>query len=138
MSDVLPLTSRIEEVAFAELDTVVTQDVVRRRDVKEHVGNRPPLQKLQSLELERPLTRGHLDVARLRAFERALRYTLQIIDRARKPGSQLLDGGLVVVEARGLLSGESRHGVLGDVAGDLHLTRERQHVGPRGARRAKR
>lgn len=34
-----------EEVALADLHAVVPQDVVCRRDVKEHVWNGPPLQK---------------------------------------------------------------------------------------------
>src|SRR5437763_9899017 len=93
------LASGAEEVALAELHAVVAQDGVGGRDVEEHVGNRPALQKSQSLELEGALANGHLDVARLRSFERTRRHALQVVDGARDAGAQLLDGGLVVLEA---------------------------------------
>ena len=74
------------------------------------------LEEHESLELERALTGGHLDVARLGTLERDRRQALQVIDGLGEAGAQLLDGGLVVLEARRLVGSEARHGVLGDVA----------------------
>src|SRR6185437_4532839 len=55
--------NRSKEIALAQLHAVVPQDVVSGRDVKEHVWNRPALQKCQPFELGRALARRHADVA---------------------------------------------------------------------------
>ena len=64
------LVARAEEVALAELDAVVTQDRVGRRDVEEHVRERGVLHVGQPLELERALALRHFDVAGFRALWR--------------------------------------------------------------------
>src|ERR1700752_1227640 len=96
--------------------------------MEENGGDRPVLQEWQSLELERALAGGQLDVASLRSLERAHRYAAEEIDGARQARAQLLDGSLGVLEARRLLAVTPRHGTLGDVTCDLHLAGERQHV----------
>src|SRR6184192_3564737 len=103
------------------------------RDIRVPTGQRAyefkGLEFLQPLELVGALPRGHPYVACLRARERVRRHALQVVDHARDTEAQLLEGGLVVLEARRLLSGEPRDGILGEVAGNLHLPRQRQHVG---------
>src|SRR5580700_4424880 len=107
----------------------MAQDVVGGRHVEEHVGYRKALQEFDSaLELERALTAGHLDRALVGSLERTRRHALQHVDGARDARAQLLERALVVLEAHRLLCGQPRDRVLGDVAGDLHLPRERQHV----------
>ena len=50
-------------------------------------------------------------------------------ERLADPALQLLESLLVVGEARRLLPGQARAGVLGEVGGQLHLLGEREHVG---------
>src|SRR5204862_6419479 len=81
------MASGAEEVALAELHAVVTQDRVGSRDVEEHVGNRPALQKSQSLELEGALPGGRLDVGRRRPFGRTRRHGLLVVEYRRQAGA---------------------------------------------------
>ena len=71
---------------------------------------------------------GHGDVARLRAVEGRGRHRHDVGDGALDAVDQLLEARLGIVELRRLAAHHPPDAVLGDVGGDLHLPRQREHV----------
>src|SRR6266404_7842451 len=117
-----------EKISFSDVHPVMSQDVICGGDMEEHVGNRPALQEREAFEFHCALAGGHLDVPLLRAFERARRDALQVLDSPGNTRAQLLDRLLIVLEARRVDSGKARSRILCKIAHDLHLPRQRQHV----------
>src|SRR5690242_9818917 len=102
----------------------MSKNGVGSRDMEKHVGDRPALNEIESLEIEELVRPGrHADVAVLGAFKRAARNSLQIVDCAANSRTQLFDGFLIVLEARRLDRCQARYAILRQVAGDLHLAR---------------
>jgi adenine/guanine phosphoribosyltransferase-like PRPP-binding protein len=121
--------SAAEEVTFAERHAIVAQDGVGRGHVELEVGVHPAQKIVGALEAH--FLSGHLD------RDRALLSAVDLIgpDGCQKfqhladAGLQVLEGGLGVGVRRHLALGQSAGAALGHVAGDLHLTRQREHVG---------
>src|SRR5579864_7920215 len=104
MTGVSATSHRAEEIPFADIHAVMSQDVIGSGHVEENVRNRPALQKRQPLELQRALTSGYLDIPILTALERASRNALDKIQRARNARAQLIESLLIVLEARRFLA----------------------------------
>ena len=71
-----------EEIGFAELDTVVAQQVVRSRDVKEEVRQRPVAQEYETREGERAARCIDRNRAAFGAFELLRLEAVQVVDGA--------------------------------------------------------
>src|SRR5512147_2587245 len=74
---------RADEVALAEFDAVVAQDVVGGRGVKEEIRQRYVGQIGKSLEAQRLVADLHLHVPLLRAGEASRKEALHVVDRPR-------------------------------------------------------
>src|SRR5262245_7963685 len=121
--------SAAEEVELAELETVVAQDSVRHRQVEVEVRQRELEQVVLAVELQRANRRLDLDGASLGAGELLAPESADVVDRTLDARLQLGEALFRVVPLRDLDAGEAGRRRLHEVARDLHLAREREHVG---------
>src|SRR5947209_9376785 len=109
----LPVPVRLwfaEKIPFADLDSFVTQDVVRRRDVKEEIRKGEIGHEIPADEIHLALWKFKRDGPVFRAVELLARHAFQIIDRLGNARLELRKGGLGIGEARRLQSGKTRGG----------------------------
>ena len=92
---------------------------------------RPVAQKLEAVHIELHVVFGdrNRDGTILGAVECARAYALQVIERFRDASLERVERLLVILEPRRFLPGQVRHRVARLSAGELHLLRQRVHVG---------
>jgi hypothetical protein len=118
-----------DEVGLADLDAVVPQDVVGSRDVEVEVRVRVAEQVLHALETALAAAHREHDLLFLAAVDLGRRHRLDEVDGLGDAAFQLGEGLLDIVVLRNLDARKARDRAFGAVAGDLHLAREREHVG---------
>src|SRR5581483_4643774 len=117
------------EVALSQLDAVVTQDGVGGSGVEEEIGHDELQQVGPALEGPRVAADLQRDLAVLRAVDLGGLEAPHIVDRPAHACLELGEGRLVVGPGGNLCAGKPRGGALGEVAGDVDLAREGEHVG---------
>src|SRR5262249_30681431 len=120
-----------EIVLLADADAVVAQDVVGGDDVEIEVRQGPGTQELQTVHGDGDVHVRGLDVAGsvFGAVEGGDRHAAQLLDRRRDLRPEFGER-LARLLRHGIgLAGQPRRAVLGIVAGEGHLRRQRVHVG---------
>src|SRR5215472_12445959 len=118
-----------DEVRFAKLNAVVTENGVGGGQVEIEVRQREAQQIRQSFEGKSSLPGLDLDRALLLTVDLRGRQSLKQREGLVDAGVQIGKIGLIVGKTRRLLAGQPRTGALCEIAGDLHLAHHREHVG---------
>src|SRR5581483_8038849 len=101
-----------EKIVLADLDARMTQDCVGGRDMEERVRNDEADEVFETLEFQGAVAGRYFDDPVLGAFERSGRHAPDEIKRACDTRVQLLERLFLVLELRGLHTGEARHAEL--------------------------
>lgn len=119
-----------EEIHLPQRHAGMAQQGVQRRGVEIEVGQVEEAREVLALELQRLLVAArHADRTRLGPVDLLRADGLEEVPGLLDALEQLFQRGLGVRPARHLDAGQARRAALGGVAGDLDLTRQRQHVG---------
>jgi hypothetical protein len=123
------VTCSAEEIHLADLDAVVAQDGVGGAGVEIQVGQHEIEQVAKTREVRLAPGQPEIDVARFAAVDLIGAEPLHEGDGPGDARLQFGEAGFVVIPARHFGAGQTRSTALDDVGRDLHLARQREHVG---------
>ncbi len=116
-------------VALAQLDAVVAEQAIGRRAVKVEVGENEAEQVVVAAKRKRARATFHGNIPVLRSVDGGGRHGTAEFECAGDPRPQGGEARLVVGVAGHLDARETGGRALGEIGHDLHLPRQREHIG---------
>lgn len=124
-----PLAGTAHVIALTDIQAVMAQDRVGRGDMEIEIGHGEIDEVVFALEASRLTAKRDADIALFRAVDLC---GFELLDESDSFGNarlQFVDARFTIGVFWRLLAGEPRDQPLGEIGCDLHLPREREHVG---------